>query len=600
MSDRLKVQRKKPASSDFINPSLVAPTRGFNSQPETVSSQNIPLPQSHDISRISLRPQAKLTVSQPGDFYEQEADKVAQQVMSMGEPALSQKSIQRQTIPQEEEELLQMKSSENLAIQQKEMPQEEEEILTKPSLQGATDGSFQAEGNIETRLNSSKSGGSPLADDVRGFMEPRFDNDFSRVRVHTGSEAVQMNRELGAHAFAHGSDIYFGAGKSPGNNELTAHELTHVVQQTETNPINTHEIQTRREHQNIQPISQAVIQRDDQTDKSLNPKEGTLLLLEKNRPSVESARVNALVRLGKITKLQSDGNRAIGSLKGQLLKVSERYDQAYKRFATVIAAAQQEARDQQEWVDLVVGIAIGVAVGLCFEAVGAAALVETLSGGAATGLGKWAIKASGEAVGEGGEAVAGKKTEGLTEVAGKNLQPDGLKPEVLKMEIWKSLSKLYESVAKIGSDSWDQALLMGSAEYAIGEIKAQRGGGADMTPDEDVDLVLAVLSADKGCKGLDNALDQASEKMAALEGSIANMPNYDVTQMEKDIWILWMSRLEKDSNIIDIDAIEDHLASLGIVDFGWYTTDAEENEAIEKAKQQAAEVGKSLTLVKVY
>jgi len=62
-------------------------------------------------------------------------------------------------------------------------------------------------------------------------MEPRFGADFSGVRVHTGGEAVQMNRELGAQAFTHGSDVYFGAGKSPGNNELTAHELTHVVQQ---------------------------------------------------------------------------------------------------------------------------------------------------------------------------------------------------------------------------------------------------------------------------------------------------------------------------------------------------------------------------------
>jgi Domain of unknown function (DUF4157)/Bacterial protein of unknown function (DUF922) len=56
--------------------------------------------------------------------------------------------------------------------------------------------------------------------------------DFGDVRVHTGSDAVQMNGALNAQAFAHGSDIYFGAGKSPGNNELTAHELTHVVQQT--------------------------------------------------------------------------------------------------------------------------------------------------------------------------------------------------------------------------------------------------------------------------------------------------------------------------------------------------------------------------------
>ena len=41
-----------------------------------------------------------------------------------------------------------------------------------------------------------------------------------------------MNKDLSAQAFTHGSDVYFGAGKSPGQNDLTAHELTHVVQQT--------------------------------------------------------------------------------------------------------------------------------------------------------------------------------------------------------------------------------------------------------------------------------------------------------------------------------------------------------------------------------
>jgi hypothetical protein len=63
-------------------------------------------------------------------------------------------------------------------------------------------------------------------------MEPRFGADFSQVRVHTDSQAVQMNQAVGAQAFTHGSDIYFGAGKSPGISDLTAHELTHVVQQT--------------------------------------------------------------------------------------------------------------------------------------------------------------------------------------------------------------------------------------------------------------------------------------------------------------------------------------------------------------------------------
>ena len=85
--------------------------------------------------------------------------------------------------------------------------------------------------NLESQLNASKGGGSPLSDDVRSFMEPRFGADFSGVQVHTGSDAVQMNRDVNAQAFAHGSDIYFGAGKAPGKDALTAHELTHVVQQ---------------------------------------------------------------------------------------------------------------------------------------------------------------------------------------------------------------------------------------------------------------------------------------------------------------------------------------------------------------------------------
>jgi hypothetical protein len=43
-------------------------------------------------------------------------------------------------------------------------------------------------------------------------MEPRFGVDFSAVRVHTGSSAVQMNKDLHAQAFTHGSDIYYGSG----------------------------------------------------------------------------------------------------------------------------------------------------------------------------------------------------------------------------------------------------------------------------------------------------------------------------------------------------------------------------------------------------
>ncbi|HEX5621234.1 MAG TPA: DUF4157 domain-containing protein [Solirubrobacteraceae bacterium] len=73
--------------------------------------------------------------------------------------------------------------------------------------------------------------GEPLAAPVREYMEPRFGTDFSDVRVHTGSAANAANDTLRSDAFTYGSDVYYGAGRAPANDALTAHELAHVVQQ---------------------------------------------------------------------------------------------------------------------------------------------------------------------------------------------------------------------------------------------------------------------------------------------------------------------------------------------------------------------------------
>ena len=199
--------------------------------------------------------QAKLSVGAPGDKYEQEADAMANKVMTMPAPG-SEQPIQREAAPEEKQEEVQAKplAASITPLVQREMAVEEnkEEEVQAKSLRGsiqretaseenkeeevqakpAIEGNSHASGNVESQLSASKGGGSPLSDEVRAFMEPRFGADFSSVRVHTDGAAVQMNRELGAQAFAHGSDIYYGAGKSPGKDELTAHEMTHVLQQT--------------------------------------------------------------------------------------------------------------------------------------------------------------------------------------------------------------------------------------------------------------------------------------------------------------------------------------------------------------------------------
>jgi hypothetical protein len=178
--------------------------------------------------------QTKLTVGAVGDKYEQEADQAAAQVMSMSVASDNSPPVQRVEEVDNPVQRWSLAQSITPVVQRRVDEQVQMRSLVQRAFQS---GGNEASGDLEGRLNASKGGGSALAPEVRAFMEPRFGTDFSSVRVHTGNDAIQMNRELGAQAFAHGSDVYFGAGKAPGNNELTAHELTHVVQQNSVQTI---------------------------------------------------------------------------------------------------------------------------------------------------------------------------------------------------------------------------------------------------------------------------------------------------------------------------------------------------------------------------
>ncbi len=156
--------------------------------------------------------QAKLAISQPGDKYEREANRVAEQVMRMPEPRL-----QRQTAPVEEEEIVQ----------------------TEPLLQRQGDSGVETPSEAPAMVHEVlHSPGRPLAATTRAFMEPRFGYNFGRVRVHTDTRAAESARILNAQAFTVGRDIVFGSGQymptTPGGKRLLGHELSHVVQQSTT------------------------------------------------------------------------------------------------------------------------------------------------------------------------------------------------------------------------------------------------------------------------------------------------------------------------------------------------------------------------------
>ncbi|MGR9086237.1 MAG: eCIS core domain-containing protein [Gammaproteobacteria bacterium] len=196
--------------------------------------------------------QCRLTVGAADDRYEQEADRVARQVMGMTD-AETANSMRRNISPAEDgkDRALQTKplaaSMTPFVQRQPEAEEEDKEpIRAKPA--GSLSGGFEAGEDVEIRLNQSKGHGSPLPDPVRTYMEPRFGVDFSGVRVHTGEDALKMNQAVGAQAFTHGADIYFGEGHSPTDLALTAHELAHVVQQTGKPPDNpglSHSVQLK-------------------------------------------------------------------------------------------------------------------------------------------------------------------------------------------------------------------------------------------------------------------------------------------------------------------------------------------------------------------
>jgi hypothetical protein len=176
----------------------------------------------HDFSRIPIQAkvpvkiQPKLAINHPGDKYEEEADRISEQMMRVSEPQLQRacacggecKNCQAKQ-PNHELSNLQTKRVQASDTGQSAAPPLVQEVLAGP--------------------------GQPLDSSTRDFMEPRFGYDFSRVRIHNDARAADSARSVNALAYTIGTDVVFGAGQySPATaqgHRLLAHELAHVVQQ---------------------------------------------------------------------------------------------------------------------------------------------------------------------------------------------------------------------------------------------------------------------------------------------------------------------------------------------------------------------------------
>ena len=228
--------------------------------------------------------QPKLVVGPADDEYEREADRVADQAVSMPEPRVQRACpscdeneavqtsplatqitplVQRQAKPEEEEEekiqtkplagqisplvqrqvepedeeekKVQAKRPDDLVQRQEEREEEEEKLQAKSLVQRVGPEGGDAVPQLEQSLVQARGNGRPLAEGFRGRMESAFGADFSSVRIHSDEQSDRLSRSIQARAFTRGHDIFLRQGEyqpaSAGGQRLLAHELTHVVQQ---------------------------------------------------------------------------------------------------------------------------------------------------------------------------------------------------------------------------------------------------------------------------------------------------------------------------------------------------------------------------------
>src|SRR5262245_10208619 len=105
-----------------------------------------------------------LSINDPGDANEKEADTVAQKVTSGEQATIKGNS---------------------------------------DSLNRKADTGGEASEQTEAKLSASKGGGQPLDESTRGEMESKMGADFSGVRLHTGEAAQELNEDVSAKAFTH-------------------------------------------------------------------------------------------------------------------------------------------------------------------------------------------------------------------------------------------------------------------------------------------------------------------------------------------------------------------------------------------------------------
>jgi hypothetical protein len=547
--------------------------------------------------------QAKLTVSSPGDMYEQEADRVADQVLSSAPiPSIQRKCAmcaEGMTCP---------KCQEEERLQAKESPGHTPHVTPR----------------VESSLASLRGGGQPLAASLRAFFEPRFGQDFGGVRVHTGAAAADSAVAVHARAFTVGRDIVFGAGQyvsgTLDGKRLLAHELTHVVQQRG----GMHAAVLQRQPANEEPTSERegrtqVVPGSSSGSKTPTPEQ--IVALRAVQPKINALEGKADVVNASLSSMLAESDGLLAQIDGDLDTMTKKYQQAYKRHEAALKEAGTALAGDERIISIVVSVALGPVAGKMLEALGSVTTIKEMieaanasmeAAGVPASIMKMVAgspaKAAGVAARQAGKAVAG--SESRTAVP----QP-GADPAARELKITTQISKLKSDVIRVARMAIDLKPLDKAATELVRDIALyiEKGSGTSVADPVDVVLKKADKLARHGKDAYDNAQKAIKDNWKGVRSMAASMSSAvsetSVDSLEERIWIEWIAGLDPKTQLSVLDKLEggidgrflpQKVIELLGVNTGLYTTRSDLLKMhfnAQDAQRAQAQVGKSGTYI---
>jgi hypothetical protein len=295
-------------------------------------------------------------------------------------------------------------------------------------------------------------------------------------------------------------------------------------------------------------------------------------------------RNRANMRLGWLATHNQAAESALGAWAPKREQMAERYRAAWGEHSRVMGTARA-AVDRQ---NLITGVVVGAAASVVVAAAGAWLAPAAAAAAPFTGT-WWAFNAAtATASSVGGTAAALPLQADSSAFQAQGSANDDMADALRQMYAAERQAR------RMGSLAPGVGVFAANAEYATAQINALwTGGEADMTLDATLTMVSELMAQEHEADGLDRNLASATAGWRALAAAAAAWQVPTQAKLEQDIWIVWIAGVS-DPDLLDRDAIEDHLKAIGVlgpgsrlgVDFGYWTSAADENAAVAAARGQ--------------